>query len=63
MQNYSNGVYLPKVTGVSEAAYHPSLHTKAYYDKVNDLLMNAESEEEVIGVLNQIANDLLNNTF
>ena len=63
VQNYSNGVYLPKVTGVSEAAYHPSLHTKAYYDKVNDLLMNAESEEEVIGVLNQIANDLLNNTF
>ena len=33
----TNGVFLPTVKDVAESAYHPSLHTNAYYDEVNRL--------------------------
>ena len=59
----SNGVFLPTVKGVSEAAYHPGLHTNAYYDKVNDLLNKAKSKQEVIDILKYISGCLENGTF
>lgn len=58
-----NGVFLPTVKNVSEAAYHPSLHTKAYYEKVTELLSAAESKEDVIEILNDIAEQLQKGTF
>ena len=58
-----NGVFLPTVKNVSEAAYHPSLHTKAYYKKVTELLSSAQSKEKVIEILNDIAEQLQNGTF
>jgi len=63
INHYSNGVFLPTVKGVSDAAYHPSLHTKAYYNKVNDLLSEAETQDEVIAVLRKIAKELQNGSF
>lgn len=58
-----NGVFLPTVKNVSEAAYHPSLHTKAYYEKVTELLSSAQSKEDVIEILNDIAEQLQKGTF
>ena len=37
----ANGTFLLTVKGVAEGAYHPSLHTNAYYDKINKLLSDA----------------------
>ena len=59
----SNGVFLPTVKGVSEATYHHSMHTRTYYDAVNEILRNANSREEVIYYLNYIAERLKNGTF
>lgn len=58
-----NGVFLPTVRGVSNALYHPSLHTNAYYEKVNELLRAATSKEEVIEILKYIAEALSNGSF
>lgn len=58
-----NGVFLPIVKGVSDAAYHPSLHTKTYYDTVNYLLSKATCKEDVIYILIQIGNQLADGTF
>jgi len=59
-----NGVFLPRVKNTnSSAAYHPSLHTNAYYQKVNKLLSGAGSRDEVIEVLNKIRKGLLDGTF
>ena len=63
INHYANGVFLPTVKGVSDAAYHPSLHTKDYYKKVNDLLSDADSQEDVISILTTIAEQLSNGTF
>ena len=58
-----NGVFLPTVRDVSEAAYHPSLHTGSYYDKVNELLATAKSKQEAIALLKDIAKALSEGTF
>ena len=58
-----NGVFLPTVKNVSPAAYHRSLHTKKYYDNVNEMLNKATSKQEVIDVLETIYTELLNGTF
>lgn len=58
-----NGVFLPTVKSASEAAYHPSLHTKAYYEKVTELLSSAQSKEDVIEILSDIAEQLQKGTF
>ncbi len=70
LQNYgigindaANGVFLPTVKDVAVAAYHPSLHTNAYYDEVNNLLAEATSKTDVIEILEYIAESLLNGTF
>lgn len=58
-----NGVFLPTEKGVSNAAYHPSLHTNEYYDKVYDNLREARSREEVEFILKDIKQQLLEGTF
>ncbi|MBE5951419.1 MAG: hypothetical protein E7260_07455 [Lachnospiraceae bacterium] len=58
-----NGVFLPTEKGVSEAMYHPSLHTDQYYRIVTELLSQANSREEVMDILVDIAEQLLNGTF
>lgn len=55
-----DGVFLPTVRGVSEAAYHPALHTKDYYAWVNNMLSGAQSREQVIEILQEIAKILTN---
>lgn len=58
-----NGVFLPIQKGVSKACYHPKLHTNAYYKRVNDMLQKARSKDDVIAILDDIAEQLLNGTF
>ena len=57
-----NGVFLP-TSGGSGAALHTTLHTNAYYSKVEQLLLGAASKDEVIAVLGNIKNALLSNSF
>ncbi len=59
----SNGVFLPTVKNVANSAYHPSLHTNAYYNKVNDMLRGATSRNDVLDILDDIAGQLTNGTF
>ena len=59
----TNGVFLPTVKDVTESAYHPSLHTNAYYDEVNNLLSGATSKQDVIDILNYISDELKSGTF
>lgn len=59
----ANGVFLPAVKNISGAAYHPALHNGDYYEKVNKLLRFATSKEEVIDILQDIAEELVNGTF
>ena len=59
----ANGVFLPIVEGVADASYHPRLHTKEYYDKVNELLSYATTRDEALEILAQIRMQLLNGEF
>lgn len=59
----SNGVFLPTAKDAANGAYHPSLHTNAYYDEINNLLSDAMSKQEVLDVLNYISESLLDGTF
>ena len=59
----SNGVFLPTVKNVTNAAYHPSLHTNAYYDEVNTLLKEATSKQDVLDILSYIAQSLQDGKF
>lgn len=59
----ANGVFLPTVKDVAEGAYHPSLHTNAYYDEINNLLSGVTSKQEALDVLNYISESLQNGTF
>ena len=58
-----NGVYLPTVKKVSEATYHPSMHTNDYYKEVNRLIVRATSKEEVLDSLNKITKQLEKGSF
>lgn len=58
-----NGVFLPTVKNISNAAYHPSLHTDSYYRKVTELLIQAKSKDDVIDILKDIAEQLEKGTF
>jgi hypothetical protein len=59
-----NGVNLPATKDyVGKAANHLFLHTKAYYEAVNQLLSNAETREQAIQALQWIKEGLLNGTF
>ena len=59
----ANGVFLPTDRNVIGAIYHPSMHTKAYYKKVNDMLGYATSRQDVLDILNDISNQLLEGKF
>ncbi|WMJ23153.1 AHH domain-containing protein [Paludicola sp. MB14-C6] len=59
----TNGVFLPTVKNVAEGAYHPSLHTDSYYRKVSDLLSGAKSKNDVLDILDDIADQLSKGTF
>ena len=59
----ANGVFLPTEKGVSESAYHPSLHTNQYYNKVNELMLQAETKEDAIATLGYIKDQLNKGTF
>ena len=59
----SNGVFLPTQKGVANSAYHPGLHTNAYYVKVNEQLRMAETKEEILSILDDIAEELNLGTF
>ena len=42
---------------------HSTLHTNAYYETVNSMLINCSSKDEVIETLNLIKDMLLNGEF
>ena len=58
-----NGVFLPTEEGSSESAYHPKLHTNEYYSKVNEMLSQATSKEDVLDILDDIREQLLDGIF
>ena len=58
-----NGVYLPTKNGISNAAYHPSVHTKKYFKNVYELINTAGSRSEAETMLRSIALQLENGTF
>lgn len=43
--------------------YHPSLHTNAYYDKINKLLGGATYKEDVLDILEFVSNELSSGSF
>jgi uncharacterized protein RhaS with RHS repeats len=56
-----NGVYLPgpRANGHSDERYaHRSVHTNAYFNEINDRLAGAETREQAIEELRDIAADL-----
>ena len=63
VNNEANGVYLPTQKGVVNSAYHPSLHTGDYHQKVYNLLRDAQSREDVIIILRDIAEQLAEGIF
>ena len=58
-----NGVYLPIKRDISDAAYHPSLHTHRYMNTVNEELRRATTRMEVILILRYIALRLVTGNF
>ena len=58
-----NGVFLPTVLDVSDAVYHPSLHSTSYYRKVTRLLSDANSKQDVLDILASIAEQLKKGKF
>lgn len=61
-----NGVYLPtrKVTKNLNEAYHPEIHTKNYYENVNDVLEKFDGDTQGMkNALKDIGQKLKNNNF
>ncbi len=56
-------VFLPTKKGISNAAYHPSLHTNIYYENVTKRLRTAKSKDDALSILNEIGQELQNGTF
>lgn len=59
----SNGVFLSTSKNVVGTTYHGSIHTAAYYEKVNSLLSTATTKKEALDVLAYIKTALLKGTF
>ena len=59
----ANGVFLPTNRTQGTGAYHRTLHTYEYYEKVNRILETANTREDVIYLLRDIAEQLANSTF
>lgn len=59
-----NGVFLPqKATSTAPGMYHPTLHTQAYYDEVNERLSVVITKEQAIEVLSEIRDELISGKF
>jgi RHS repeat-associated protein len=59
-----NGVFLPAAKDyVGTAANHLTLHTNEYYERVNQMLSNAQSRQDVVAALAMIRDRLLNGKF
>lgn len=55
-----NGVYLPAVKDYAgQAANHLTLHTKEYYDAVNQMMANVQTRQQAVQVLTSIRDALL----
>lgn len=64
VENAANGVYLPSVfDDAVKAAYHGSVHTKAYYEELFRRLKAARSKEDALKILDGIRRDLLAGRF
>lgn len=62
----ANGVFLPrnkKSSNPTGAAVHSKIHTKVYYDAVNDTLADVSSREEAVDVLSDIRSQLLSGGY
>ncbi len=63
---HENGVFLPRNMNSSNptgAAVHSTIHTKAYYDAVNQALRKVSTLEEAVDVLSDIRSQLLSGGF
>ena len=60
--HWANGVFLPYLEWGS-GAYHRGLHTNAYYEAVNEIVLQARTKQEAIEALRYIADRLMNNMF
>ncbi len=59
-----NGVFLPNTkTSQFNGAYHRTIHTNKYYDYVNYMLSGANTRDEALEILNDLKNELKNNTI
>ncbi|HZI09231.1 MAG TPA: AHH domain-containing protein, partial [Myxococcus sp.] len=62
----ANGVFLPSNSNVATTApgsIHSTIHTKKYYDTVNDDLIGATSRQEVLNILALVRQRLLQGTY
>jgi A nuclease family of the HNH/ENDO VII superfamily with conserved AHH len=62
----ANGVFLPATTksvNPKGALVHSTLHTDAYYEKIDDLLIAAKTRADAIQKLKRIRETLLDGTF
>jgi hypothetical protein len=62
----ANGVWLPRNLSAPNpygSAVHSTLHTPEYYDYVNNQLFEAESQDDVIAILNNIRTDLFEGSY
>jgi hypothetical protein len=60
----ANGVFLPRLRGtLARGAYHPRLHTTAYYREVYQRLSGVTARSEALEVLEGIRAELLRGTF
>ncbi len=60
----ANGVLLPATKeAAGKAMYHPSLHTRRYYEIVEVRLAKAASKQEALAVLNRVKEELIKGKF
>ncbi|MCA9041112.1 MAG: AHH domain-containing protein [Planctomycetaceae bacterium] len=66
LDSAENGVFLPgnkTVAAGTGLPAHSTIHTRDYYRAVEEKLLKATSREEAVDYLEEIRNQLLNNTF
>ncbi len=58
-----NGVFLRTTDAVSIGMKHNNLHSKIYYNEINEMLNDVKSKEDLINLLDKIRKQLLEGTF
>ncbi len=58
LKDPANGVALPRIRGISEAAYHPEVHTRENYRRVLDALGKAKTREQALETFESIGGKL-----